>query len=59
MDFTDIELSGKTRREHDLLGEMDFVQALDKATGGDWETFLTDWLFNVGDYIDQQIEFYE
>ena len=23
MDFTDIELSGKTRREHDLLGEMD------------------------------------
>lgn len=42
-----------------LLGEMDFVQALDEATGGDWETFLTDWLFNVGDYIDQQIEFYE
>ena len=23
MDFTDIDLSGKTRREHDLLGEMD------------------------------------
>ena len=23
MDFTDIKLSGKTRREHDLLGEMD------------------------------------
>ena len=23
MDFTDIELSGRTRREHDLLGEMD------------------------------------
>ena len=24
MDFTEIKLSGKTRREHDLLGEMDF-----------------------------------
>lgn len=42
-----------------LLGEMDFVEAFDQATGGDWETFLTDWLFNIDDYIDQQIDFYE
>lgn len=42
-----------------LLGEMDFLAAFDEATGGDWEKFLTDWLFNVDDYIDQQIERYE
>jgi len=42
-----------------LLGEYDFVAALDSVTGGDWEEFLTEWLFNVDDYIDQQIEYYE
>ncbi len=34
----------------DVVGEYDFVAALDDASGGDWEAFLTDWLFNVGDY---------
>lgn len=43
----------------DLLGEYDFVGAFDRVTGGDWENFITEWLFNVDDYIDQQIDFYE
>jgi len=45
--------------ETDCLGEYDFVAALDDATGGDWEDFLTDWLFTVDDYVQQQIEWYE
>lgn len=45
--------------ERDLLVEMDLVTAFDRATNGDWEDFLTDWLFNVDDYIDQQIDYYE
>ena len=43
----------------DLLGEYDFVAAFDAVTGGSWEDFITEWLFNVDDYIGQQIEFYE
>ena len=34
----------------DVVGEYDFVDALDDASGGDWEAFLTDWLFNVAEY---------
>lgn len=45
--------------EKDVLTEMDFVHALDEASGGDWEAFLTDWLFNVDDYVDQSIDWYE
>lgn len=45
--------------EQELLGEYDLVHAMDAATGGDWEDFLTDWLFNVDEYVDQQIEYYE
>ncbi len=45
--------------KQDILGEMDFVAALDIATGGDWENFLTEWLFNVDDYVGQQIDHYE
>ena len=41
------------------LTEMDFVSALDAATGGSWTDFLTDWLFNVGDYVQQDMEWYE
>ena len=51
--FYEMGLDGK------LLGERDYVAALDEATGGDWEGFIADWLFNVGDYVDQQVEFYE
>ena len=43
----------------DLLGEYDLVAAFDSVTGGDWEDFITEWLFNVDEYIDQQIDFYE
>lgn len=42
-----------------LLGEYDFVSAFDQVTGGDWEDFITEWLFNVDDYLSQEIEFYE
>ena len=45
--------------QRELLGEMDLVAALNAVTGGDWEDFLTDWLFNVADYVDQQLEHYE
>ena len=45
--------------ETDILGEYDFVSAFDTVTGGDWEDFITEWLFNVNDYVGQQIEFYE
>ena len=41
------------------LTEMDFVAALDAATGESWEAFLTDWLFNVDDYADQTMFWYE
>ena len=45
--------------QRELLGEMDLVTALNAVTGGDWEGFLTDWLFNVTDYVDQQLDHYE
>lgn len=41
------------------LTEMEFVEAMDKVTGGSWEAFLTDWVFNVGDYVNQHIEWFE
>ena len=41
------------------LTEMDLVAALDTATGGDWEKFLTDWVFNVGEYVNQTIDWFE
>lgn len=40
------------------LTEMDLVAALD-STGGSWEAFLTDWVFNVGEYVNQEMEWYE
>lgn len=39
-----------------VLGEYDLVAALDEASGGSWEAFLTDWLFNIGDYNIQAID---
>lgn len=45
--------------EKDILGEYDFVAAFDSVTGGDWEDFITEWLFNVDDYVDQQLDHYE
>ena len=42
-----------------VLTEMDLVKAMDVASGGDWEAFLTDWVFNVGDYADQTMFEYD
>jgi len=39
----------------DVLTEMDLVNALDEASGGSWKKYLTDWVFNVGDYVNQDI----
>lgn len=50
--FYDMGASGAT------LTEMDFVAAMD-ATGGSWEDFLTDWVFNVGEYANQIIDWFE
>ena len=43
----------------ETLTEMDFVAAMDAASGRSWEAFLTDWVFNVGDYVNQRIDWYE
>lgn len=42
--------------EKDILTEMDLVSAMDTASGGSWEKFLTDWVFNIGEYVNQSIE---
>ena len=53
------------RRFHEMgangrvLTEMDLVAALDAASGRSWEAFLTDWAFNVGDYVNQTIDWFE
>lgn len=39
----------------DVLSEMDLVDALDEASGKSWKNYLTDWVFNVGDYVNQDI----
>ncbi len=39
----------------DVLSETDLVNALDAASGASWEAFLTDWLYNIGDYVNQEI----
>ena len=51
--FREMGADGRT------LTEMDFVHAMDAASGGDWEAFLTDWVFNVGDYVNQSIDWFE
>ena len=43
-------------RDGHTLTEMDLVSAMDSASGGSWEDFLTDWVFNVGDYVEQTID---
>ena len=43
-------------QQSDVLTEMDLVRCLDETSGGSWEKFLTDWMFNIGDYVDQTID---
>ena len=40
-----------------ILSEGDFVDCMDAASGRSWRDFLTDWVFNVGDYVNQPIDF--
>ena len=42
--------------QRDILTEMDLVSALDAVGAGKWEKFLTDWVFNIGEYVNQTIE---
>ena len=51
--FNEMGQDGKT------LTEMDFVAAMDAADGGSWEAFLTDWVFNVGEYANQVIDWFD
>ncbi len=46
-------------RDGHTLTEKEFVRALDAAGGGSWEAFLTDWLFHVGGYVDQDMDWFE
>jgi hypothetical protein len=46
-------------RDGHTLTEKEFVAAMDAATGETWEAFLTDWLFNVSDYVQQDMSWYE
>ena len=39
-----------------ILTEMDLVSAMDLSSGGSWEKFLTDWVFNIGEYVNQTID---
>ncbi len=48
--FYEKGLDGRT------LTEGDFVDCLDAASGRSWRDFLTDWVFNVGDYVNQPID---
>ena len=43
-------------QQTDVLTEMDLVRCLDETSGGSWEKFLTDWVFNIGDYVNQTID---
>ena len=42
--------------DSDVLTEMDLVDSLDAASGKSWEAFLTDWVFNIGEYVNQSID---
>lgn len=43
-------------RDGHTLTEADLVDCLDAVTGKSWRDFLTDWVFNVGDYVNQPID---
>lgn len=38
------------------LTEGDLVDCMDAVTGKSWRDFLTDWVFNVGEYVNQRID---
>ena len=45
-------------RDGRTLTEMDFVACMDAASGRSWKDFLTDWVFNVGEYVNQPIDWF-
>lgn len=50
-----LKLFYETGLQKEVLSERDLLNALDTASGASWEKYLTDWLFNVGDYVQQEI----
>jgi hypothetical protein len=46
-------------RDKTLVVERDLVRAINDSTGADWEPLLTDLLFNIGDYADNYMDWYE
>ncbi|MGI6240302.1 MAG: hypothetical protein ACOYI5_11845 [Christensenellales bacterium] len=42
-----------------FVAERDLVQAMDDATGGDWEGFVTDMLFHIDEYAEHTLDWYE
>ena len=46
----------ETGLKKDILTEMDLVSTLDAVGVGKWEKFLTDWVFNIGEYVNQTID---
>ena len=55
--FKGLKLFYELGQQKDVLTEMDLLHSFNEASGSDWEKFLTDWVFNIGDYVDQQIDF--
>lgn len=43
----------------DIVTEFDFLETLNKATGRDWEDFLTELIFNIDEYSLIQMDRYE
>ncbi|MBQ6374379.1 MAG: hypothetical protein IJJ45_07830 [Clostridia bacterium] len=49
----------KQGRTGGTLTEMDLVACMDAASNRSWEDFLTDWVFNVDEYVNQHIDWFE
>lgn len=39
-----------------FLTELELAQAMEDATGKSWEKELTDWVLNIGEYVNQDID---
>ncbi|MBQ4088934.1 MAG: hypothetical protein IJC56_03515 [Clostridia bacterium] len=45
--------------QNGMVTEFDFLETLEKATGRNWEKFLTELIFNIDEYSRQQLDWYE
>ncbi len=43
----------------DMADEFDFLQTMEKATGSNWEDFLTELIFEIDEYSLQYLDWYE